>query len=141
MIGLQVTGLRRDGRGKILARKVRHTFGRISGGVVRLGLPGPGRRPLALAVAEGVETALGFTRLSGYACWASLGSSLSSFEPPSKLNELVVAADHDDAGLRLAARLASRLAATRPSLFVEIRHPASAGQDWADEARAASDNG
>lgn len=141
MIGLQVTGLRRDGHGKILARKVRHTFGRISGGGVRLGQPGPGRRPLALAVAEGVETALGFTRLSGYACWASLGASLGSFRPPQELDELVIAADHDDAGLKLARRLAESLAAARPSLFIEIRHPAARGHDWADEAQAAPSDG
>lgn len=141
MIGLQVTGLRQDGRGKILTRKVRHTFGRISGGAVRLGQPGPGRRPLALAVAEGVETALGFAKLSGYACWASLGASLGNFRPPLELDELVIAADHDDAGLKLARRLAKGLAAARPSLFIEIRHPAALGHDWADEAQAASGNG
>lgn len=141
MIGLQVTGLQRDGRGKILARKARHTFGRISGGAVRLGQPGPGRRPLALAVAEGVETALGFAKLSGYACWASLGASLGNFRPPLALDELVIAADHDDAGLKLARRLAESLTAAWPPVFIEIRHPAVRGQDWADEAQAASDNG
>jgi DNA primase len=138
---MQVTALRPDGLGKAAWRKTRHTFGRVRGGAVRLGPPLPGRGERALAVAEGVETALGFSRLSGYSCWAALGGSLASFDPPAELDELVIAADHDQTGLRLAHKLALRLSAARPSLFVEIRHPVAEGHDWADEACAAFGDG
>jgi hypothetical protein len=131
-IGLQVTGLRPDGRGKIDARKQRHIFGRVSGGAVRLGAPMSGRRQSALAIGEGLESALGFASLSGYPCWAALGSSLRGFHPPDDIDELVIAADNDQAGLGHAEVLSRRV--QRPGRLVEIRHPERLGEDWADVA-------
>ncbi len=135
--GVQVTGLRSDGSAKILARKKRHNFGHFKGGAVRLGPVKSGRRSAALAVAEGLETALGFARLSGYSCWASLGVHLASFAPPMAIDELVIAADHDTPGLKSARRLAERCGAIA---LVEIRHPEREGADWADVCAAQRDD-
>lgn len=130
LIGGQVTALRADGRGKIDRGRPRHTFGGVAGGAVRL-CPMMGDEMTGLlAIAEGVETALGFTRLFGIPCWAGLGSNLGTFIPPLGVDHLIIAADYDDAGLKHARTLKTREAANRD---VEIWHPRTPGEDWADE--------
>lgn len=131
VIGAQVTALRPDGSGKAGGRRSRFNFGAIAGGAVRLAPLQDGDRASALAIAEGVETALGFTALCGYPCWAALGANLKSFTCPRNADELVIAADNDAAGIDCAMALAKRECAER---FVEIRAPLVAGQDWADVA-------
>ncbi len=133
LIGAQATALRADGRGKIAGPRARHTFGRIAGGAVRLSpLMGDEMTGL-LAIAEGLETALGVTRLFDIPCWAALGSNLGAFACPPGVDHLTIAADHDAAGLTHARTLATREAAER---WVEIWHPTTPGEDWADVCAA-----
>ncbi len=131
-IGMQVTALRPDGMGKAGVTPPRFNFGRTAGGAVRLRPTEVGDLTGALAVAEGVESALGFTLLSGYPCWATLGASnLANFCPPPCVDELVVAADADNAGCDAAERLMRN---HERQIFVEIRKPEIDGEDWADVA-------
>ncbi len=131
-IGCQVTALRPDGMGKHNHPKARHNFGCIHSGAVRLTPMQGGELTGALAIAEGIETALGFTQLTGYPCWAALGGNLAKFICPPGVDELVIAADHDEQGMRAAQALARKERANR---FVEIRRPTTPGEDWADVAK------
>ena len=135
IIGMQVTGLQANGGGKILARKQRHNFGRIRGGAVRLT---PMLSCGSIAIAEGIETALGLTLLSDHPCWAALGAHISAFELPDDVDDLIIAADNDAPGLKAATILARRVDG---ACSVEIRHPAGPGADWADIAARQADHG
>jgi phage/plasmid primase-like uncharacterized protein len=115
------------GRGaKVFGPRSRLMFGPTAGHAVRLAPPTEGR----LAVAEGIETALAYSRLTGVACWAAMSASgLRTFQLPAGIDRLVVAADHDDAGLAAAAVLAERAGRLAQ---VSIDAPPAAGQDWAE---------
>lgn len=129
--GLHVTALLPDGSGKAPLRNARRMFGDMAGAVVQLApLPCSG----ALAVAEGIETALAYRDLHGLPCWAALSTSgLRRFVPPRGVSRLVVAADSDDGGEGLeAARACAERAASRCDATV---HPATAGEDWNDTLR------
>ncbi len=134
-LGVQATGLRADGRGKIACPAPRRNFGSPVSGAVRLFPRLLGEHTGALAVAEGVETAIGFALMSGYPTWASLGASnLAGFIPPRGVDELVIAADQDPPGLKAAQALAARV---ERDVVVEIRTPDREGEDWADVAARA----
>lgn len=103
------------------------------GGAVRLGQVAAGE----LAVAEGIETALAFSILTGRPTWAALDAgNLERFEPPGELMALTIAADNDDKkpgdtegpGMTAARRLAERLQSKLTLTIV----PAPEGSDWAD---------
>lgn len=52
-----------------------------------------------IAVAEGIETAMSFTRLTGIPCWARLGVPLvKRFKPPDFIKRLDLAQDRDERG-------------------------------------------
>ena len=101
--------------------------GELSGAAVRLGKPDGDR----LAIAEGIETALAFTRLTGCPCWAALSASLMpSAWIPEGVGRVYIAADNDPAGERAAQRLAARLA--NDGLAAWIIRPEH-GNDWNDD--------
>lgn len=88
----------------MLPTRFRMMLARQRGGVVRLSAEAP-----ALAVAEGIETALSYTQLTGIPCWAARSAvGLEQFNPPNSVRELIVAADGDAAGLAAAHDLAAR---------------------------------
>lgn len=126
--GLHVTALRPDGLGKATGN-ARRMFGAVTGAAVQLA-PHSG----LLAVAEGIETALSFTAIHEIPCWAALSTSgLLTFQPPTGLRRLFVAADADDggAGMGAARRLAERVQRTCEVVI----SPAPDGADWNDALR------
>lgn len=127
--GLHVTFIRPDGSGKAFGSKSRLMFGDMRGTAVHLA---PASE--VLAVGEGIETCAAYSAGVGVPTWALLTTSqFASFEPPSGVRRLVIAADGDRGGLNAAHALAERM---RRACDVNI-HAAPDGQDWADVWRAA----
>lgn len=85
-----------------------------------------------LGIAEGIETAVAATLLTGTPCWAALNAqNLEGWMPPEGV-AVTVFADNDRSftGASAAYRLARRLYATGVSVDVQI--PSTAGEDWND---------
>jgi len=122
------TYLRADGMGKADVAPPKAMLGAVAGGAVRLS-----GGPDALAVGEGIETALSLLcgPLRGsVAVWAALSASgMSGLRLPSVPGALIVAADGDDAGRAAGHALADRAAALGWSITL---FPAPAGRDWND---------
>ena len=131
-----------DGRGCQVHRTVLSADGRKEtrlfmpgaipdGACVRL-MPHDGR----LGIAEGIETALSASILFDVPCWAALNTSLlKKWQPSADVRKVVVFADNDAnfAGHSAAYELARKIAADdRLSIEVDVRIPASVGDDWND---------
>ncbi|MGD9968771.1 MAG: toprim domain-containing protein [Hyphomonadaceae bacterium] len=127
--GVQVTLLTGHGTTKAAIPTPRRVIGKLMGGVVRLA-----EIQDELAIGEGVETMLSVSEVFGVPAWAALSAdNLSRIIITAPLRRLIIAADNDDAGLRAAEALRTRVAST---IAVEIE-PAPAGfNDWNDWARA-----
>ena len=85
----------------------------LSGGAVKLFVPGGMFEPDVLGVAEGIETACSAAQLEFIATWAALSTAMMiGFEPPEKYRKIVIFADADPgyAGQKAAYALAHRLA-------------------------------
>lgn len=122
---------RRDAEGVALNAKL--ALGPIDGGAIRLCPPAP-----RLGLAEGIETALAATRLTGLGAWACISATeLARQTPPMDVQSVVIFADRDDpkgkpegTGLRAARALA---AALKPQgVRAEIRLPKEPWGDYAD---------
>ncbi len=129
--GLHVTFLLPDGSGRAALRSPRRMYGDLGGAVVQLA---PLPEGDALAVAEGIETALSFRDLSGAPTWAALSAGgLRRFMPPRGVKLLIVAADSDDSGEGVeAAKVCAERAASRCDVVIQA---APEGQDWNDALR------
>lgn len=98
------------------------------GAAVRLAEPGD-----TLGIAEGIETALSATALTGIPCWAAINANgLAKWSPPDNVKSAVIFGDNDAkfAGQQAAFTLAHRLACRGLAVRVEI--PPSVGDDWND---------
>jgi hypothetical protein len=105
----------------------RRALGRLGQGAVRLFPPVNGIRGLA----EGIETAIAATQLTGIGCWATLGSErFSRVALPPATRRLVLFLDNDPAGRR--AGKCAREAFEQSAISVETRRPAAPGADWND---------
>lgn len=83
-----------------------------------------------LVVAEGIETALAASILTDYPAWAGVSSAgLRAMEIPETVQEVIIAADADEAGLTAAQGLAQRLRRENVKVKVSKREQG----DWADE--------
>lgn len=101
--------------------------GTTSGGAIRL-TQEPGAR---LAIAEGIETALAFGRLTGWPVWSTYSTAgMRSVVLPATVREVAIAADHDPDGLKAANALAKRLLAE--GRRVKILTPPGFKSDWND---------
>ena len=121
--GIQRIYLETDARGTW--RRSRYSLGPIKGGAVRL-------TPAAeiLQLTESVEDGLGLLQMPGRATWAVPGAGfMESFEPPPEVKELVLAPDHDPAGLEAIEKAIK--AATNRSLKLRRLLPPP-GKDWCD---------
>lgn len=122
------TYLRADGTGKADVAPAKAMLGATAGGAVRLA-QGQG----ALAVAEGIETALSLScgLLSAPAAiWAALSTSgLTSLRLPPIPSRLTIASDGDKAGREAAHALAERAVALGWAVSIL---PAPDGADWND---------
>lgn len=100
--------------------------GEMTGCAVRLGKMTGDR----LAIAEGIETALAFSRLTGVCAWAALSASLlPSVWLPESARRIYIAHDADEAGERAAHRLAERLLADGRAVWLNAPPE---GNDWND---------
>lgn len=99
-------------------------------GAIRLAPPGE-----ALGLAEGTETALSATLLSGCPCWATLGSQrFDRIEIPDVVKELHLFADDDPPGRKAAEKAVARY--QRIGRKVIVRFPPDGLGDWNDVVRA-----
>ena len=122
--GLHTTFLKPDGSGKAGDRP-KLMFGVTKAGAVRLAPVLSG----ALAVAEGIETALSYAVLTGIPTWAALSAgNLAAFVPPPGVETLTIAADGDTAGMDAAHRLVE-VARRRCHVVLDA---APDGKDWND---------
>jgi putative DNA primase/helicase len=84
-----------------------------------------------LAIAEGIETALSFQILSGIPTWSCLSSGgIERFIPPSGIQEIIVAADYDQAGILAVEKLIYRIGTQ--GTRVKTVFPDIPGEDWSD---------
>jgi putative DNA primase/helicase len=102
-------------------------LGPCRGGAVRLG---PIRSKLALA--EGIETALSVTQLTGLVCWAGVGANLTNVVLPRQVHEVVLAVDGDEQGDGYLAELSRRFKAEGRRVRAM---QAQQGKDWNDIVR------
>lgn len=90
-----------------------------------------------LGIAEGIETALSATALTGIPCWAALNAELmKKWSPPETVKRVIIFGDNDASftGQAAAWHLAHRLAMRK--LDVEVRIPGEIGQDWNDALKS-----
>lgn len=114
----------------------RRSHGPVNGAAVRLAAVADG----ALALAEGIETALAYTALTGVPAWAALSAAgLKSAPLPDGVDRLVIAADFDGPGLVAAEHLQRR--ARGAGIDVRIDLPPRYGTDWADVLAARTGGG
>lgn len=126
---LHRTYLTADGRKADVEKPKRVMPGTIAKGA-SVRLTGPAGE---LGIAEGIETALSATALTGVPCWAALNSAmLMQWEPPAETRHVVVFGDNDGnfAGQSAAYALARRVASA--SRTVEVRIPDQTDTDWND---------
>ena len=126
------TFLAPDGR-KAEVEPAKMSLGPVGRGAVRLAAAGP-----QLAVTEGIETGLSVQEATGLPTWAALSApGLKKLVLPELplASEVVIAADHDEVGLRAAEQAAERW--TAESRKVRIAKPEEYGMDFNDVARRA----
>ncbi|ODS02496.1 hypothetical protein AUC71_15025 [Methyloceanibacter marginalis] len=120
------TWLARDGLGKADFDKNKMALSEWSGGVIRLA-------PIAavLGVAEGIETALSVTQLTGIACWSAMAAgNFEKIELPPGVREVHAFADDDPAGIDAAMRAVRRWEAA--GLETYMRLPPEGFNDYND---------
>jgi hypothetical protein len=105
----------------------KRALGRLGQGAVRVHTPCDG----LLGWAEGIETALAATRLTGIPCWATLGTErFARVALPASVRRLILFLDNDPGGRR-AERLARDAHRDTP-VENEALYPGAAGADWND---------
>ena len=126
LLGLHLNILEPDGRGRRGKKLAKGS--RPKGGAIRLYLPEAGQ-PLALA--EGIETALAVRETTGWPAWATIAAPfMKEVIVPPEVREILIAADHDRAGLEAAHALARRL--LREGRRVRLAVPPEEKADWLD---------
>ena len=125
LLGLHMTTLEPDGRGRREKRLAKGS--RPKGGAIRL-FPLEAGKPLALA--EGIETALAVWEATGWPVWATIAAPFMKEVIVPEVEQVLIAADHDRAGLEAAHALARRL--LREGRRVRLAVPPEEGADWLD---------
>jgi len=126
LLGLHLTLLEPDGRGRKEKRLAKGSKPR--GGAIHL-FPLEEGQPLVLA--EGIETALAVREVTGWPVWATIAAPfMREVVLPPEVKEVVVAADHDPAGIDAAKSLARKL--LQEGRRVRMAVPPEEGEDWLD---------
>jgi hypothetical protein len=113
------------GHGKARVSEPKMSLGPVAGGAVRLAPVGP-----VLQLAESIEDGLALLQMTGQATWAvPSASAMKSFIPPEGVEELILAPDHDRAGLKAIEQAVPRL--REKGLRVRQMLP-PVGADWCD---------
>jgi hypothetical protein len=117
--------------GKIIKAPIKPNkmiLGSAKGGAVRLGFPDK-----KLVIAEGIETALSIMQATKLSVWAVLSASNMQniiLPSPRMLKQIIIAADNDEAGMKAARKLASRL--LNDGYITRIAMPPKVGSDFND---------
>jgi phage/plasmid primase-like uncharacterized protein len=128
VVGIHRTFLAPGGEGKADTDPTRMSLGPIAGGAVRLGPSGP-----VLVVGEGIESCMSVMQEAGIPAWAALSTSgLRNLVLPDLplAAEVIIAADHDEPGVKAADAAAERW--TAEGRRVRIAVPPEAGSDFND---------
>ncbi len=131
VMAIHRTFLTADGSDKAPVSQNRMMLGAVAGGAVRLAPAGP-----KLAVAEGIETSLSVQEATGLPVWAALSAAgITGLVLPELplAAEVVIAADHDETGLRAAEQAAERWLSEGRKVW--IAKPPEYGTDFNDLAR------
>ena len=134
LIGAHLTWLSRDGTKKLSTEHPRRMYGPIRGGYVQLGEPDPDQ---PLIIAEGVETALSASQLTGFPAIAALSATNMPAVTPPACTEVIIAADKDDAGIKAAE--ASKLKLIDLGRKGRIAIP-NGHRDWNDALNCGADH-
>jgi hypothetical protein len=103
------------------------TFGRPGDGAVQLSAPSDGE----LGLAEGIETALSATQLTGVPCWATIGAKrLGVIALPASVRRVHLFADNDDPGQQAVALATTNY--TDSGRHVRRWWPPKQHKDWND---------
>jgi phage/plasmid primase-like uncharacterized protein len=108
--------------------KVKRMLGPCKGGAVW-----PDVVDEALAISEGIETALSFTKMMHTPCASALSAGfIKAVRVPPRVRDLTIGADNDlnGVGLREGLKAANRL--HRPWRHTQVVMPPTAGQDFND---------
>jgi putative DNA primase/helicase len=130
IFGMHRTYLRPDGADKAAVSKPKKMLGRFMTGAIRLAAAGP-----ALAIGEGIETALSYMQATGVPTWAAICTNGMSAVvlPPLPVAAIVyLLVDLDPAGEEAAGTAAARLA--REGRRVKLVRP-TVGKDFNDALR------
>lgn len=127
--GAHVTFLKRKSVGNVRknGKSFRRIYGTAKGGYVQLSEPHPDR---PLIVAEGVETALSASQITGLPAIAALSATNFSSVHIPPYSELIIARDRGKAGRTAAEALARRLSSSQRK--VRIARPPRGYGDWND---------
>jgi putative DNA primase/helicase len=127
VVSVQITFLDQRTATKAAIDPPRLTFGRMLNGAVRLGAAHD-----TLALAEGIETALSFTELTGIVCWAVLGKArFGKIALPTRVRHLHLCADTDSVDVCERAKHRYQ----RRGLDVAVHTP-KVGKDFNDDLMA-----
>jgi len=103
-------------------------MGTCKGGAVKFA-----KADCTLILAEGIETSLSVYTATNIPTWATLSTSglVNIIVPPIEITqEIIIAADHDEPGLKAASKLADRL--VKQGYKVKIMKPYEEGKDFND---------
>jgi hypothetical protein len=131
-IGVHLTYLRRDGRGKAELTKEyqRECRGAVRGGSIRLL---PFNPDLALLLSEGVESGLAATQLFGLPSWSAVcAGGLRTVVLPPDVSRVIIAADNDASGAGQRNALDAYDRWTAEGRSVRIVVPPVVGDDFKD---------
>ena len=145
MQGALVTYLSPDGRRNLRSKtgkNIRRVYGSKKGGYVQLGEIDPDQPPEPVVVAEGIETALSASQLTGFPAIAVLGADNYISITPPDCAELIIAADNDQVGKERAQSAAEWWAANGRTVRLRFRRSTRTGTlHCATAARTASTYG
>ena len=125
VVGVHRIYLLPGGTGTARVTQPKRSLGHVAGGAVRLT---PAAETLLLA--ESIEDGLALLQMTGTLTWAVPSASfMGSFDPPEGVEEIILAPDNDEAGLKAIATAAPRLG----DKGFRVRHMLPpAGADWCD---------
>lgn len=126
----------------LVPREFYHDLAKLSlapvfGGAIRLGVDSE-----EIAIAEGIESALGLAMAVQIPSWSAVSSgNMPNLVLPSDVRRVLIGPDVGDskeAGMKAAAELKKRIVAEgkrrKKIIEVEIRNPAGTATDWAEWA-------
>lgn len=129
LLGVHRTYVSYDGLGKAPVDKPKKMLGNLQDGSVQLAEPGP-----TLMIGEGIETCLSAMQAVNLPAWAALSASrLPIISIPECVKEIIILADHDDAGKKAAALAGRRW--VDQGKRVRIALPPAPGGDFNDLLR------